>query len=237
MTNKEKVLEAYKKYVGEFDYEAINQLQEGHEQFYLNESEFLYCIVRMIKPKKILEVSPDQGFTTNIILSAMKQNDIEAKLFSFDIHNQSLRHDRKEGKFQRELILGNAKKTITKEILAEMNFILVDSDHSYSFGLWYAKLFRDSVKPGTFIMVHDWPQYASNGATNNIIAEQAPPAEAQKIWNLEVLAVKQYFIEKGYAEPVLNVTDWLKESKKPYHHLRDGVMFRALSPSQILIKT
>ena len=149
----------------------------------------------------------------------------------------SSKHDRKEGKIQRELILGDVKKTLTEELLSKLDFLLIDSDHSYEFGMWYSKLLKDIIKPGTFILVHDWPQYASDGATNNIIAEKAPPAQQQELWNLEVLAVKQYFIGKGYANPVLNVTDWLKETGQSYYRIRDGVPYRALSPSQILIKT
>jgi len=235
MDNKEKVINAWEQYSKELDFNKINQIQPGHLQFYQTESEFLYSLVRMVKPKKIIEVSPDQGFTSVIMLEALEKNGIPTKLHSFDVHTKSQRHNRLEGYIQRELFVGDAKQTITDELVAEADFILVDSDHSYEFGKWYSTKFRN-VKPGVFIMVHDWPQYASDGATNNIIAEHAPPAIMQELHNLEVLAVKQHFIQKGYASPVLNVVDFLKERKKPYYEMRDGVQFRGISPSQILIK-
>jgi predicted O-methyltransferase YrrM len=233
---KDKIIEAWKQYSSEFDYKKTNEIQFGQEQFYLTESEFLYSIVRMVKPKTIIEISPDKGFTSVIMLQAMEMNGIPSKLYSFDIHNESLKHNRPEGIVQRELIVGDAKETIEDSLLKEADFILVDSDHSYFFGMWYAKKFR-VVKPGTLIMIHDWPMYDSDGATNNIIAEKAPSKEAQELKNLEVWAVKTHFIGRGLAEPILNITDFLKESGKPYYRERDGVYFRALSPSQILVKT
>jgi predicted O-methyltransferase YrrM len=231
---KEVIINAWKQYSKEFDFNKANEIQRGNNQFHITESEFLYSLIRHIKPSKILEVSPDEGFTTVIILEALEMNNIPSKLFSFDVHDKSLKHNKSDGIITRELILGDAKETITDSLLQEVDFILVDSDHSYNFGKWYSKKFR-VVKPGIFIMIHDWPMYASDGATNNVIAEVAPPAISQEIWNLEVLAVKQHFIAKGYAEPVLNIADFLKENKKPYYHTRDGVPFRALSPSQFLI--
>jgi len=235
MTNKEKVLEAYKKYAEEFDYEEINKIQFGQEQFYITESEFLYSLVRDIKPITVVEISPDQGFTTLIILKALEKNDLSARLFSFDVHDKSKKYDH-DGMITRELIVGDAKETVEDSLLEKADFVFIDSDHAYHFGKWYSKKLQ-ILRPGTLIMVHDWPMYASNGASNNIVAEKAQSTFKEELHNLEVLAVKQYFIDKGYANPVMNVTDWLKETGKPYYHTRDGVMFRALSPSQILVKT
>ena len=81
--------------------------------------------------------------------------------------------------------------------------------------------------------MHDWPGYDSDGACDNIIHEKAPPAMAQPLQCIEMLAVKNYFIKKGFAEPVLNVTDFLKETGKPYYK---SFMFQGISPSQFLIK-
>ncbi len=235
MDNKTKVIKAWEEFSKEFNFEKTNEIQKGNLQFYQSESEFLYSLVRMTKPKTIIEISPDEGFTSVIMLQALEKNGIPCKIHSFDIHEKSKRHNRLTGDIQRELFLGDVKQNLTDELIKQADFILIDSDHSYEFGKWYSKRFQ-IVKPGTFIIVHDWPQYASDGATNNIIAEYAPPAVMQDIWNLEVLAVKQYFISKGHAEPILNVVDFLKENKKPYYETRDGVMYRALSPSQILVK-
>jgi len=234
-TNKEIVIKAWEQYSPELDYKKINQIQKGHGQFHISEAQFLYSLVRHIKPKKIVECSPNEGFTTTIIMEALRKNAISSKLLSFDIHENSKRHDVPKGNINRELIVGDARKTIPDNFLKEADFILIDSDHSYDFGKWYSKKLQ-IAKSGTFIMIHDWPMYASDGASDNIIPEYAPPAIMQKIWNLEVLAVKQYFINKGFADPVLNVTDFLKETGKQYYHISEGTPFRALSPSQILIK-
>ena len=233
-SNKEIIINAWKLYHNELNYDKMNEIQKGYGQFHISESEFLYTLVRHIKPSKIIEVSPDRGFSSTIIMEALKVNNLPSQLLSFDIHDKSLKHD-KSGIISRKLIMGDAKQTITDDMVREADFVLVDSDHSYDFGKWYSKKLQ-LLRPGIFIMVHDWPMYASDGASDNIIAEQAQPAIFQKLWNLEVLAVKQHFIGKGFADPVLNVTDFLKESGKPYYHTSEGTPYRALSPSQILIK-
>lgn len=233
---KDKILKAWKQYSKELDYKKINEIQPGHGQFHITESEFLYSIIRMVKPKKIVEISPDRGFSSLVILEALEMNAIPSKLYSFDIHNESLKHNKSEGIVTRELIIGDARETVEDSLLKETDFILIDSEHSYGFGIWYSKKFK-VVKSGILIMVHDWPMYESDGATNNVIAEKAPPAIAQEIWNLEVLAVKNYFIGKGFVKPIINITDFLKECGEPYYFTKDFVPFRALSPSQILIKT
>lgn len=223
---KEIIINAWKTYSTELDYNKINQIEFGDNQFQITESEFLYSIVRHVKPKIVIEASPDKGFTSVVIMEALKHNNIPCKLYSFDIHDKSLKHNKKDGIIKRELIIGDARNTITIDLIKEADFIFIDSDHSYEFAKDYCKKL-ESAKPGTYIMIHDWPMYDSNGACDNVIPEKAPFSRPE-----ELAAVKKLFIEKGFAMPVLNVTDFLKEIGKPYY--RSG--FRALSPSQIIVK-
>ena len=51
-----------------------------------------YVRVRKTKPRIVWEISPSHGFSTLIILAALKANDNNAKLYSFDIQNVSLRY-------------------------------------------------------------------------------------------------------------------------------------------------
>lgn len=231
---KEQIIQIYNEYSNDLEYSRLESECKGN--FYEAESRFLYSILRHIKPSIVLEMSPNYGFTSKIILEALNKNDIESKLYSFDIHANSLEYDKKEGLIQRELIVGDGQKTLDDSFLEKADFFLIDSDHSYGFGKWYSEKIK-KLKKGTLIMIHDWPMFESNGACDNIVPEYTQPFYKEYVWNLEVMAVKNFAIRKNIIYPILNVTDFLKETNKPYYYTHEGnIQYKALSPSQILIK-
>ena len=223
------LINIWKQYHEELDYETFNKNCLGH--YAKAESQFLYSLIRHLKPKLVLEMSPDQGLSTSIMLEAMDKNGIESILLSYDITDLSLKWDRKEGLVQRELLLGDVRETLTDEHLENTELFFIDSDHSYAFASWYSPRI-ELLKPGTSVIIHDWPMYDSMGACDNIIPSKAPPPIYQHTNSLEVSCVKQNLVDKGILTPILNITDWLKETGQQYHNYK----FEGFSPSQFLIK-
>jgi len=231
---KTEVINMWNKYSHELNYDTLYENCKGN--FYETESQFLYSILRHVKPSVVLEMSPNYGFTSSIILEALDKNVKQSKLYSFDIRKESERYNRENGLVQRELIVGDVKTTLDDSLVEKSDFFLIDSDHSYEFGVWYSKKV-DKLRKGVFVMIHDWPMYESNGACDNIVPEFAQPTYLEYLWNLEVSAVKKYIINRNILLPIMNITDFLKESGKPYYYTFGAVEHKALSPSQILIKT
>jgi hypothetical protein len=120
-------------------------------------SYILYLFIREYKPKKIIEMSPDKGWSSFIMINAIKDENYDIEYFkSYDIVNSinstyfELFNNILNDKY--EFILGDAKKTLT--INENIDLFFIDSDHSYSFAKWYEKylnfakyIFIDDINP------------------------------------------------------------------------------------------
>lgn len=171
------------------------------------DSEMLYTLIRILKPKKIIEMSPDKGWTSEILIKASEDNNQKVNIYSFDIHNDSKELDR-NGKVSRKLIVGKAQETLTADFL-DCDFMFIDSDHTYNFGLWYASEILPNLRKGTYIWIHDWPTYEACGWNGHILDEKS----AGQKWG-EPLAVKTRFlgenIETKHSEDKNSVSIWDK---------------------------
>jgi len=207
---KEKLLSAWEKYHFEFEYDSIKI--EG--AFYEFESEMLYSLIRLMKPKFIIEMSPDKGFTTKIMINACSKNKTPCKLYSFDLHDKSRELDI-EGNIFRKLLVGDVTDTLTDSYLKQCDFMFIDSNHSKQFGYWYATKVLPLLNKNTLIWIHDWEQ----GTLHN-----------------EPMAVKECFLDSKLGEKILNCTEILKERGNPYDYVMKNNRRAAISPSQILIR-
>jgi len=227
---KETILEAWEKFSKEFDREKLEEeIELVGNAFNVFESEVLYSMIRLVKPKFIVEMSPDKGFTTNIILKACNKNRNKCEIYSFDLHAGSKRFDVETGKVTRTLIEGSAEEQLKDHYIENCDFMFIDSEHTYSFGQWYSENVLPKLKNNVPIWVHDWPMYESNGAPCNHTPETY---EGEPDKQGEPRAVKEFFVKNKLGKPIMNCTDVLKEQGKEYLDGETG-----LSASQILVRT
>jgi len=199
------IIEEWKKYHGKTGIDVNDKFAGAFREF---DTEILYALIRMIKPSKIIEMSPDSGYTTSVILKACEDNDIPCEIYSFDIHTKSIHFDRK-GKINRKLIKGEVQATLTNEHIKNCDFMFIDSNHSYDFGKWYSVNVLPKLKLDTFIWIHDWPIYEGNGWSGKEILDTNYKSHNQ--WT-EPMAVKE-FLNKNFYVPVLNTTEVLYKMK------------------------
>jgi len=184
----------------EFNHELPNDYFGN--SFGLFDSKLLYCVIRKFKPSYIIEFSPYKGWTSSILIDAVKKQNNFCEIYSFDLLSDSSIYDIESEKIKRKLFVGDVKETIFNCEIEKCDFMFIDSDHSYEFGLWYCTEVLPKLKSGTLMWIHDWPTYNSNGAKRNML----PKLNMDN--NSEPFAVKENFINKNLGFPILNTTDY-----------------------------
>jgi len=114
----------------------------------------LYSFIRKYKPKKIKEMSPNNGFSTFVMSQAILDEGYESELEMFDSYDlKDMFCEEAREKFSKLKVFnffgGDAKETLN--LSEKIDFFFVDSDHSKSFAEWYINLFEFA----DFIFVHD----------------------------------------------------------------------------------
>ena len=117
-------------------------------------SYMLYLFIREYKPKKIIEMSPDRGWSSFIMINAIKDEKYNIEYFkSYDfkasIANEYVELFKNILNDKYHFIIGDAKKTLT--INENVDLFFIDSDHSYSFAKWY----KQYLKFAKYIFVDD----------------------------------------------------------------------------------
>lgn len=119
-------------------------------QFGVYESDLLFLLARESNPNHIVEISPCGGYSSVFLYKSLTRN--EQKYESFDIHDRSERNLPNEVRSTRKFHLGDAKEHLFDD---EIDFLLMDSDHSYEFCDWYVKSVFPAVKRDSWIFVND----------------------------------------------------------------------------------
>lgn len=126
------------------------------------ESEITYLLIRDRNPKVVVEMSPNTGWSTTWILSALRDNKTGGQLWSYDLHETSTKVIPKHLANNRwHFVLGDAKETVAKA--PEFDYLFVDSDHSEVFAKWYVQALLPRVRPGCVVSVHDVYHQATRG--------------------------------------------------------------------------
>jgi regulator of extracellular matrix RemA (YlzA/DUF370 family) len=219
MNNKdmELILGYWNEYKSEIIFSEIIKHKSYRRMYHKLESEVLYSLIRGQKPKNLLELGCFDGFTSLIMIRAVQTNKIPAKFISSDLRDQSQYMDYDDGTTSRRLIVGDSKQTIDSKI-GELDFLLVDSDHTYDFAKWYCNVVFPFVKKGCFIMVHDWEGI-----------------EGDK--DDEFRSIIENAINVGTVKRCMNLMEYTK--KNPHLSLTPGRFKYAVgdrSPTEILIK-
>lgn len=134
------------------------------------EAEITYLLVRDRAPNVVVEMSPNTGWSTTWILSALRDNGNNGQLWSYDLHDTSTKlvpQDLAAGRWH--FVLGDATHTIPKA--PEFDYLFIDSDHSASFARWYSEELLPRVKPGVVVSVHDVFHQAHLSEEGEVVAE------------------------------------------------------------------
>ena len=126
----------------------------GDKGLNMFEAYSLYSFIRKYKPKKIKEMSPNNGFSTFVMSQAILDEGYENELEIFDSYDLIEQFCSEASEKSSKLKVfkffgGDAKNTL--ELSEKVDFFFVDSDHSKSFAEWYINLFKFA----DFIFVHD----------------------------------------------------------------------------------
>lgn len=185
------------------------------------ETEMLYSFVKYLKPKKIIEIGPNNGFTSTLLIKAAKSNNTPCNIYSFDLLDTSSDLDFNENGVSRTLIVGDAREAVL-DYIDEVDFVFIDADHRYPFGEWYCKNIFTKLQAGTPIWIHDWEGYEHDDGQD------------------EIKAVKDHGIQQNIVKPVLNLMDFVIENRNfstTPKNMKVKFAVGDRSPSQILEKT
>lgn len=110
-----------------------------HPQYDDIEAEITTLLLLEFKPKRVIEFSPCHGWSTAIILNALKMNTIHSYMTSYDLNDLCKRNidclDFKNVDWNFEL--GDVSKRFEDFNLDELDYLFIDSDHSAEFAEKY----------------------------------------------------------------------------------------------------
>ena len=118
------------------------------------EAEITYLLIRARRPKVIVEMSPNAGWSTTWILSGLRDNADGGQLWSYDVHDTSTKLVPKalaQGRWH--FVKGDALETTAKS--PDFDYLFIDSDHSKEFAEWYVQSLFPRIRPGIPVSVHD----------------------------------------------------------------------------------
>lgn len=143
-------------------------------QFTDNEKNVLFNVVQWLKPKKVVEFSPSQGYTTCVIYAALKVTNTEIEYFdSYEVDPEAYRqaqHNLSTLGFDKvNFVLGDVLEKMNLDRWKDADFIFIDSDHEKSFVQKYVDKFFPLIKKGTWVAIHDVTFVPMNGETEVIV--------------------------------------------------------------------
>jgi hypothetical protein len=100
--------------------------------------EILYLLVRALRPKVLVEVSPSGGWSTSWILNALRDNGA-GTLYSCDLIDDSARNLPREltdGRWK--FLQGDVFRTV-ENLPSQIEFLFVDALHTAEFARWYVQ--------------------------------------------------------------------------------------------------
>jgi predicted O-methyltransferase YrrM len=96
------------------------------------EAEITYLLIRDRTPQVVVEMSPNTGWSTTWILSALRDNGRNGQLWSHDLHDTATKLV-SQGLAQERwhFVLGDAITTVPHA--PDFDYLFIDSDHSAQF--------------------------------------------------------------------------------------------------------
>ena len=156
--SKDFLIKIYKKYSNELinlteqirnDFTKFKKFRATFSDF---DGEIMYCLIREIKPKIFFEISPDCGYSSIYITSALKKNR-KGILYSFEIEKENFGKEtarfiknniRNYSYNKHQIIIGDATKTTLE--FPDPDMVLIDSCHEDWFAKWYITSLLPRIK-------------------------------------------------------------------------------------------
>lgn len=118
------------------------------------EAEVTYLLIRARRPKVVIEMSPNGGWSTSWILSALRDNDNGGQLWSYDLHDTCMKFVPRELAAGRwNFVQGDAHETTRSA--PNFDYLFIDADHSRAFAEWFVSTLFPRVPRGAVVSVHD----------------------------------------------------------------------------------
>ena len=175
------------------------------------EVEMLYMLIREVKPQKVFEMAPNKGFSTHWILKALVMNDESSRLYSYDVHNASVKFMSEKFQHRWTFTLGDYEELLeTKELnMAGFDFIFIDALHTEKFSRGYCKKLLHPYKDKAVVAIHD------------IVAdEHGGGRESAEVYKYIAFAsnIKNVFTVSRFAMPTLS--DPIANATEKLHMIR-----------------
>lgn len=144
------------------------------------EAQVAYLLIRAVRPRVVVEISPNYGYSTGFVLLALNRNG-EGELCSFDLEEtffaQARRNFARVGLdyTRQQAHVGDAKQTAPAVLSMPIDILFMDSDHAYAFAQWYIASLYPRVRPGGLIHAHDVLRYG-------VRPHQGDEGEGRALW-------------------------------------------------------
>lgn len=155
------IMDAYRTYAS--DLQQVRKIQRSFCQemrFTMTpqlddlEAEITYLLLRVYRPKHVVELGALHGWSTTWILHALHDNEM-GHLYSYDLIDRAARNVPAELATDRwTFIQGDMRKNLGR-LPETVDYLFVDADHSGRFAKWYIKELFPLVPAGTPTSVHD----------------------------------------------------------------------------------
>ena len=156
------------------------------------ESQVLYLLLRLTRPRLVVEISPSSGYSSGFILLALNRN-AHGRLLSFDVDTDGDHHaclafaEAGIDASRRRFVPGDVRRTAAVALPAgeSVDVLFMDAEHSDSFATWYLESLVPRVHPGGLVHVHDVLRY---GVRPQVVDE----GEGEAVW--------EYLVQGGIPE-------------------------------------
>ena len=132
------------------------------------EAEITYLLMRERKPDLVIEMSPNTGWSTTWILSALRDNGGKGQLWSYDLHGTSTKivpGALASGRWH--FVLGDVRATLPT--MSDCDYLFMDSDHTREFAIWYVDEVLPNLKRSCIISVHDVFHHATPSEEGEVV--------------------------------------------------------------------
>lgn len=150
----------------------LEKSPDGYDYFSFNNGgvecevgEFLYALVRIIKPSRVLETGTHKGIGASYIGLAMKEND-KGSLITLEFQQQFIEEAKENLKKLDLLDRVDVKKKKSQDYHTKSMFklILLDTEPDLRFNELIQ--FYNNLKPGGFVIIHDLHRGMCQGNVN-----------------------------------------------------------------------
>lgn len=162
--NSHLIADLYQAYESDLQYlRVFDRLKDDIGGMYHDEEHrILYLLVRHFRPAIVVEFSPNKGWSTLHLAQALETND-QGHIYSFELDPANIviaqRILSAYGLMHRVTFhAGDVRKTlppVVSTLQQAIDFLFVDSNHSYDFARWWLREVLPVVCPGGLVHVHD----------------------------------------------------------------------------------